>query len=164
MIEDGRAPAREYGSALERYAAAARGGVAEAQAMLDDGDTLYRLAVLAEPAAAIPWLRRAAAKNHVRSEVALAIALEEGRGTARDPAEAAQWYLKAAAAADPEAHYRLGNLYDRGVGLTIDTVKARDHYARAAALGHPAARERMARLLGENLTSPPAADSFKGLR
>ncbi len=164
MIDEGRASAREYGSALDRYAAAAAGGSAEAQKLLDDPDALYRLCQRVEPATAIPWLRKAAAKGHAPSQLALGIALEEGKGTKPDPAEAAQWYLKAAEKEAPEAHFRLAGLYDRGSGVPIDRVKARDHFARAAALGYAPALEQMERLLGGGL--PPASfdEPFKGLR
>ena len=164
MLDENRAAARSDGNAFERYLAAATAGVAEAQAELDKAESQFRFAMLLEPAAAIPWLRKAAAQNLVRAQLSLAIALEEGRGTARNPAEALAWYLKAATANNPEAHFRLGNLYDQGTGTPADPVKARDHYARAVDLGHAGAEERMARLLGLGTTAPDFGNPFKGLR
>ena len=136
MLDEARAARRSDGTAFERYLAAAQGGVAEAQAELDKPATQYRFALLLAPVAAVPWLRKAAAQNHVPAQLALAIALEEGRGTSAYPAEAFQWYLKAAAADEAEAHFRLGNLYDQGIGTPADPVRSRDHYARAVELGH----------------------------
>ena len=199
LLDEKRIPARKDGSALERYLAAARAGLPEAQydaarlllaankapearaaidwlekaaqqrhapaqQLLDDAETQYKLATLLDAAEAVPWLRRAAAQNHPKARLALALALEEGSGTARNPAEAAQWYEKAAAADDPEALFRLGLMYDEGRGVPADSVRSRDAIARAADLGHPGAQERMNRMLGRTLAAPDFADPFKGLR
>ena len=94
----------------------------------------------------------------------LGIALEEGRGTARDPGEAASWYAKAATAGDAEATYRLALLFDEGIGVPRDTVKARDLLSQAAALGHDKARDRFNRLLGPGLPELDGGDFFKGPR
>jgi TPR repeat protein len=164
MLDEGGVAARSDGTAFERYLAAAQGGVAEAQAELDKAANQYRFAQQLPPAAAIPWLRKAAAQNHLPAQLALAIALEEGRGTMRDPAEAFGWYLKAAAADNAEAHFRLGNLYDQGIGAPFDPVKSRDHFARAAELDHPGAADRIARLIGAGGSAPDFNNPFKGLR
>jgi TPR repeat protein len=164
MLDESRATPRKDGTVFERYLAAAEGGVREAQAELDKAASQFRFAVLLEPAAAIPWLRKAAAQNYLPAQLSLAIALEDGRGTARNPAEAFGWYLKAAAADDAEAHFRLGNLYDQGIGTPADAVKSRDHYARAVDLGHAGAKEQMARLVGRGFAPPDFGNPFKGLR
>lgn len=148
----------------------ARGGVPEAQALLADADAQFRIAQTlgADPQAgaaeALKWLRHAADQGHIGAQLHLAIALEEGRGTARDAAEAAPWYAKAGAAGDAEALYRLALLHDEGAGVPRDTLKARDLLGRAADLGHARARERLARLLGPSFPQLDAGDPFKGLR
>lgn len=199
LLEERRVPARTDGSTLERYLAAARAGLPEAQydagrlllaankgpearaaidwlekaaqqrhapaqKLLDDAETQYKLATLLDPAGAIPWLRKAAAQNHPKARMALALALEDGRGTARNPAEAAQWYQKSAEADEAEAHFRLGLMYDQGRGVPADSVRSRDHIARAAALGHDGAQEQMGRMLGGSFGAPNFGDPFKGLR
>jgi TPR repeat protein len=164
MLDENRAAKRGDGTAFERYLAAAQDGVAEAQAELDKPATQYRFALQLAPIAAVPWLRKAAAQNYLPAQLSLAIALEEGRGTARNPAEAFGWYIKAAAADDAEALFRLGNLYDQGIGTPADPVKSRDYYARAADLGHAGAKDRMARLVGLGSATPDFGNPFKGLR
>ena len=164
LIEQERVPASQYGSALERYAAAAAGGVADAQKLIEDPETIFRLCQRLEPAPALPWLRKAAAKGFAPAQLALGIALEEGRGTARDPAEAALWYAKAGEARNAEALYRLSQLYDEGSGVTRDTVRARDLLSQAADLGNRRAQERVDALLGTGLGPLPAGDPFRGLR
>ena len=110
------------------------------------------------------WLRKAATKGLVPAQLALGIALEEGRGTATDPAAAAQWYLKAAGKNSPEAHFRLAGLLDRGNGVPTDRVAARDHIARAAELGYAPAIEQMDRLVGGGLPPRTFGEPFRGLR
>jgi len=162
LIEQERVPASQYGSALDRYAAAAQGGVADAQKLIEDPETVFRLCQRLEPVAALPWLRKAASKGYAPAQLALGVALEEGRGAARDPAEAALWYAKAGEARNADALYRLSQLYDEGRGVPRDTVRARDLLGQAADLGNRRARERIDALLG---TGPlPAGDPFRGLR
>ena len=137
--------------------------------MLADAASQYRIALIfaAEPAGAaqaLDWLRRAAEQGHRDAQLRLAIALEEGRGTAADPAQAASWYAKAAQAEDAEAIYRLALLYDEGIGVPRDTVKARDLLGEAMGLGHNGAQERLTRLLGPSPFQWDSGDLFKGLR
>jgi TPR repeat protein len=155
--------------ALDRLQQAARAGHAPAQVMLADAASQYRIArQLAADASgaaqALGWLRAAAEQNYRDAQLGLAIALEEGRGTARDPGGAASWYAKAAAAGNAEATYRLALLYDEGIGVPRDTVKARDLLGEAAALGHNGARQRFERLLGSGLPQQDGTDPFKAIR
>jgi len=165
---------RQALEALDWLQQAARREYAQAQAFLADPASQYRIAlqISSEPtgaAQALPWLRAAAEQNYRDAQVRLGIALEEGRGTARDAGAAASWYTEAAAAGDAEAKYRLAHFYDEGIGVPRDTVKARDLLGEAAALGHERARERFDRLLGAGLppldgSDPFKADPFKAIR
>ena len=151
--------------AIEWLDGAARQGQGEARALLADTETQFQIAGLLPPAEAVLWLRRAAAREHGKAMLALADALETGRGTARNPSEAAQWYQKLAAAGSAEANFRLGLMYDQGLGVPESPTRARDAFARAAELGHPEARARMARMLEGGFAKPPDfGDPFKGLR
>ena len=134
--------------------------------MLSDAASQHRIALqlAAEPVQALGWLRSSAEQGFRDAQLGLAIALEEGRGTARNPAEAASWYMKAADAGGGEALYRLALLYDEGSGVPRDTVKARDLLGRAVDLGHEGARERVGRLLGPGPFPADNADFFKGSR
>ena len=152
--------------ALDWLQQAGRRGHAPAQALLADAPSQYRIALQlsTEPAGtaqALGWLRAAADQDYRDAQLGLAIALEEGRGTARNPGDAASWYAKAAAAGNAEATYRLALLYDEGTGVPRDTVKARDLLGRAADLGHDGARERLTRLLGPSLPQLNGSDFFK---
>lgn len=144
---------------------AAGQGHGEARALLADAETQFRIAGLLPAADAVPWLRRASAREHAKAMFALAEVLASGRGTPRNPAEAAQWYQKLAAAGSAEAHFRLGLMYEEGAGVAENAIRARDYFSRAAELGHEGAKARMARMLDTGFAKPPEfGDPFKGLR
>lgn len=114
---------------------------------------------------AVGWYRQAAAQGgHMGSVLKLAIALDEGLGTAPAPAEAVAWYERAAQAGSAEAMYRLGGLYDSGRGTRADFGRARDYYSRAAALGHPAATQVLQKMVGIPNPGGLENDPFKGIR
>jgi hypothetical protein len=90
----------------------------------------------------------------------LALALDEGRGAARNPGEAHRLYREAAEAGIAEALYRLALQYDLGSGTARDARAALHYFSRAAEKGHEGARERISELLGPELPDP----RFRGLR
>src|SRR6185503_7731455 len=100
--------AKQAVEALDWLQQAARREHAQARATLADAASQYRIAVQLSSgpggaAQALPWLRAAAEQDNRSAQLRLGIALEEGRGTARDPGGAASWYAKAAGAGNAEA-------------------------------------------------------------
>jgi TPR repeat protein len=82
-------------------------------------------------AAALAWLRKAAAQNcSTRAQFTLGQLYYEGQGTAQDYAEASRWFRKAAAASDDrvfaiDAQLQLASIYrNGGEGLARDRVQA----------------------------------------
>ncbi len=67
-----------------------------------------------DPAAAIPFLERAVAKNQVDALHLLATFLRDGAGIARDGARARALYERAAAAGYPASMFNLADLLDNG--------------------------------------------------
>jgi TPR repeat protein len=89
--------------------------------------------------AALPWLRRAAERGHVKAMANLAVMLEKGHGVAKDEAEAVKWYRLAAEKGNATAMTYLGSMLARGRGVAKDETEATKWYRRAAEAGNAAA-------------------------
>lgn len=80
-----------------------------------DVETLYdqgeRMRLCGAPRDALMYYERAAARGHVRSQLAAAPTYETGSGTSVDEAKALAWYEKAAEAGSPSACCKCGALY-----------------------------------------------------
>lgn len=109
------------------------------------------LGVVADPAAAAGWHRRAAEMGHMLAQHNLGNQLAAGRGVPRDPAEAVRWWLRAADAGDAVVMFRLGEAYEEGLGVPREDAEALRWYRRAAARGYGPAREALLRLGGLSL-------------
>jgi len=75
-------------------------------------------------ATAITKFRSSAEKGDVRSQNALGVMYENGRGVAQDYAEAVRWYRLAAQQGDPIAQHNLSAMYLNGQGVSQDYVRA----------------------------------------
>jgi TPR repeat protein len=93
---------------------------------------------LRDDAAALRWLKKAAAQGNGAAEVAIATAYLEGRGVPVDVRQAVGWLERSAARGNSEASLDLARLYTLGRGnVARDPDKARTHRERAAASPHP---------------------------
>lgn len=106
------------------------------------------LGLVEDPAAAVSWFRRAAARGHVLAQHNLGNAYAAGRGLPQDDRLAVEWWLKAAAAGDAIPQLRLGDAYEQGRGVARDLAVARRWYRDAAGRGNAAAAAALARLGG----------------
>ena len=80
------------------------------------GSHLFRSDGGRDPAAAIPWLHRAAQQGAPEAQYRLARLIEAGDGTPREPAWAAVWFQRAAERGLPEAQFAMGLLQVAGAG------------------------------------------------
>lgn len=99
--------------------------------------------------AAVEWLERAAATNHLEATTLLARTYLSGMegGPARNPARAAKLLAGAAARGDTEAQYYLGLLTREGEGVEKDLTQAFNWFLAASERGHVAAQYELARAL-----------------
>jgi uncharacterized protein len=85
-----------------------------------------------DPAAAIPFLERAAAKNQLDALHLLATFLRDGIGIAQNSARARELYERAATAGYPASMYNLANLLD--AGTAEERARAIALYARLSCM------------------------------
>jgi TPR repeat protein len=114
--------------------AAAQKGSPEAQFVLGNSGRLPNRAD------AIAWFAKAAAQGHRAAMTALAAALNNSDGVARDLEQSRAWYARAAQLGDTEAMMRLGEALLNGHGVAADPATAKFWLQRAASLvpsGHP---------------------------
>jgi len=97
--------------------------------------------------AAVMWLERAVAQNHIQASTLLARVYLSGieGGPTRDPARAAELFHGAAARGDSEAQYYLGLLYRRGTGVEKDLKAAFSWFLAASEAQHREAQYELAR-------------------
>jgi len=115
--------------------------------------------VVANPAHAIAWHRKAARQNHLGAQVALEqmklppsddVAIR-GNGAKRLTGaerrkDEARW-IKAAETGNADARYHLGLMYQHGLGLDLNLEQALGWYSIAAQQGHAKAQYALAALL-----------------
>ncbi|WP_198370788.1 SEL1-like repeat protein, partial [Roseomonas rosulenta] len=133
----GTAPDPDRASRLIETAALL--GDADAQ-LLVAGSHLFRTDGGRDPAAAIPWLHRAAQQGAPEAQYRLARLIEAGDGTLREPSWAAVWFQRAAERGLPEAHFAMGLLQVAGAGTAPDEAEALARIALAERRGVAAAQ------------------------
>jgi TPR repeat protein len=144
MYEANEVPGQQSGEAAEKslfwLTKAAEGGGAEYQsnlgALLFYGDFGRRAP---DPAQAIPWLEKAAAKGDSVAEFLLGQAFNEGLGVSEGSAEAAGWFQKAAEHGHEGAKLALAGLLATGRGLPQDDRRAFEIYLGLAQKGSASA-------------------------
>ncbi len=77
------------------------------------------------------YLKRAAAKNHVKAVLLLARNYYYGYGLKRNEKKAFKAWRKAALLGSPEAEYYLGLCYGKGIYVRQDFIKAKKHLYNA---------------------------------
>jgi TPR repeat protein len=82
-----------------------------------------------------------AAQGNARSQTALGMLYELGRGVPQDYVQAAKWYQKAAIQGNAMAQYDLGRLYLHGKGVPQDVAQSAMWYQKAAAQGYAPAQD-----------------------
>ncbi len=130
--------ARLHGSPEARAAllqTAARGGVAEAQALfgqlLLDGNGVTK-----DERAALGWFKRAAAQHHVMAINMVGRCYDLGWGTPVDKRHAVTCYKLAAEAGLDWGMYNYATLLALGQGVVEDKPQALDWFRKAAAMGN----------------------------
>lgn len=83
-------------------------------------------------AEAVKWWRKAADQGDARSQLNLALWMEEGSKIPRDLVGAAKWYRKLAESGMAFAQAKLGNFYRNGRGVDKDVPSAIQWYRKAA--------------------------------
>lgn len=118
----------------ELLEAAANQGHAEAQrrlaAQLD----------IAEEAAALSWLKKAAAQGNPTALSSLGRRYEKGWGIPRDLTISTDYYRRAAKGGHLDAQFALGVAYMEGKGIATDRDRGYSWINRAAHAGYPPAR------------------------
>lgn len=89
------------------------------------------------PLNAVEYLRSAASKGHVPSQVALGYLYDTGSYVARMSSQAADWYRKAAEQGDTLGEWALGRQYLEGQGVSRDLAAAERWLKPAAEKGDP---------------------------
>jgi TPR repeat protein len=127
----------------------ADGGDARSQA--DLGTLLFtgsaEAGIEAFPAAAVYYLRLAAAQGHVTAAFRLAVCHQAGRGTQQDVGAAARYFMQAADGGDEEAQLRVGEMYEQAEGVRRDPARAANYFRMAMAQGNLVAANNLAELL-----------------
>jgi V8-like Glu-specific endopeptidase len=112
----------DYAAALGRLSPLAAKG--DARAQFDIGFMhAYGWGVPRDPAAAIPWYRKAADQGLAVAQHSLGLAFVNGDGVRPDDAEAARWFARAAAQGFAQAQFMLGMLSLDGRGVAKDPVQ-----------------------------------------
>ncbi len=127
-------------AALERKAQALykEGKVQEAAelGLVDAQAELARSLGRVEPARAVTWAKKAAAKGNPTGMVALGVYSMQGSGGLPvDRGAAREWFMKAADQGDPDAWYRMGQICFTSP-RAADYVAARNWFRKAAEVGH----------------------------
>ena len=108
---------------------------ASSQAVIDEGDELYRRGFYED---AIAWWKEAAQNGSANAGYRLGVAHNDGVASdtrviiSRDFAEAAKWYTLAAELGDERAQFDLGSLYDSGQGVPKSADLAAKWYLAGA--------------------------------
>ncbi|MBX3588659.1 MAG: sel1 repeat family protein [Ramlibacter sp.] len=139
--------------ALPWVSAAARLGLAEAQAVLGqwllDGHGVARDAV-----AAFQWFLKAARQGHAMGMTMAGRCLENGWGTAPDLVAATGWYQQAAERGLDVGMYNYANQLASGKAVPQDHRKALGWYSQAASLGHAKSMTKAGRYFEDGLVVP----------
>ena len=93
----------------------------------------------------IYWLKRAANKNHDKSQYLLGYCYENEVGATKDYKKAVEWYKKAAEQGYKYAQYNLAICYESGKGVYKDINKAIELYQQAANQNHELAQKALKR-------------------
>ncbi|CAH0441177.1 tetratricopeptide repeat protein [Ralstonia pseudosolanacearum] len=124
----------EFGRAIDEFAEAAQRGNRLAQfnyaMMLMRGE-----GTVAQPEAAVKWLRRAADNQMTHAQFAYGELFERGELVPRSLPEANKWYERAAAGGHIEAQRALATNYFTGRGVPRDYGRAFTWYKKAAEAG-----------------------------
>ena len=117
-----------------------------------------------DPAAAVEFLERAAARGSPEAQMELAKLFEQGLGVEIDEKRALELYRAAADQDFADAINDLGFLYYQGgLGLRADPAKALELFERAADLRQPEAQFNFAALIDDGLIAkkgPPEAAGY----
>lgn len=106
------------------------------------------------PALAVQWFEKAAAKGYPAAEDNLGVAYYQGRGVPKSHQKAIYWYRKAAFAGYAEAQVNLGVAYYQGHdGFPGDLALARYWWQKAVDQGSSTARQYLA-ATGDGKSSP----------
>jgi len=82
-------------------------------------------------------------RGDAMAQFSVAIAYEDGVGTAKDLKKAFDWYSKAARQGHEGAQYKVGTFYDKGLVVKKDAKVAMDWYKKAASSGSRPAQKRL---------------------
>ena len=134
--------------------AAAKLGMARAQALWGQ----YLLDAIGgvrhDPVAAVEWFRAAATAGDALGMNMLGRCLENGWGAPMDYVEAVRWFRAAAEAGLDWGQYNLANMLLRGDGVAEDRAEALRWYHAAAAQGHAKSINMVARFHEEGWVIP----------
>lgn len=100
------------------------------------------------PLNAVEYLRTAAGKGHIPSQLALGYLYESGSYVASMPSQAADWYRKAAEQGNTLGAWALGRQYLTGLGVSRDLPMAERWLKPAAEKGDPFGQYMLALSLG----------------
>src|SRR4051812_26278919 len=89
------------------------------------------------PLNAVEYLRSAASKGHIPSQLALGYLYDTGSYVARMSSQAADWYREAAGQGDTLGEWALGRQYLEGQGVSRDLAAAEHWLKPAAEKGDP---------------------------
>ena len=101
---------------------------------------LYEYRIRKDAGAMVEWLRKAAAQNHAKAQVALGRCYKGGTGVSEDAAEAVAWYRRAAEQGYVEGQYELARMYRDGDGVPQNWKEAAKWFTKAAEQGHAEAQ------------------------
>jgi hypothetical protein len=107
------------------------------------------LAASGESEEAIVWYLKAAEREYTAAMFNLAIAYDDGTGTAKDQAEANRWYRKAAENGRADAMWNLAINLDQALGGPADPVHSARFLLAAFRVGH----EPTSNAFGKSLTA-----------
>lgn len=104
---------------------------------------------------AVPKLKVAAEKGHMKAQYRLGRCYEKGRGVTKDEALAFKWYTKSAAKDYAKGQYALAMCYKEGIGTTKDHNKAVEYFTKAAQQGNADAQYHLGKcyLKGKGVTA-----------
>ncbi|MDX1540941.1 MAG: tetratricopeptide repeat protein [Geminicoccaceae bacterium] len=114
----------------------------------------YGYGMVADPAKAAYWYRRAAAAGDLRAQYNLALLIGRGAGVDRDLGESARLLEEAAARGLAEAAHALGNRHRLGHGVSFDLEAAWALYRQAAEAGYASAQHALGNLYADGRGVP----------
>lgn len=104
-------------------------GAQSAEKLYKEGKALYDAKNYEQ---AVPKLKAAAEKGHMKAQYRLGLCYDKGRGVPEDDKQAFRWYQKSAAQNFAKAQYQLGKCYKDGEGVEKDKDKAFEYFTKAA--------------------------------